>query len=298
MGDDMMNKNNIKLLERYLLICATSKGLTEESVKAFRGDLNLFLRFIDGKDIDTLSHVDIEDFLAYCQIDRKNLNQTLARKQTSLNSFFKTMIKKDYLNMKNPLDKIDKIKYDSPIKDYLTATEMDRVFTYLESQEDARGLALFSLFYSSACRISEVYQQNKDSLDFESRKFLVMGKGRKPRECFFSEYAKEKLLKYLEAREDKLKPLFISRESNRWSKRAMQCYVKKVMSELQVTKNITPHSLRHSILTNLRLENVAIEDLQLLAGHKQISTTQSIYTHVGLSDVRNKFDDFHNKTKG
>ena len=72
----------------------------------------------------------------------------------------------------------------------------------------------------------------------------------------------------------------------------MQVFVSKTAKDAGVNKRITPHSLRHSALTNLRLRGVPLEDLQLLAGHESIGTTQQVYTHVGLEDVRSKFDEF------
>ncbi len=289
----MINNNNKKLLDRYLMICK-NKGLTPNSIKAFSIDLNLFLRFLGNKNLSEVTHIDVEDFMMYCQNERNNSDWALARKYTSLNSFFNTMIKKEYLDIRNPMDKVDKVKVRKKVREYLTVDEYKQVINYLEKQNDIRGLALFSLMYSSACRISEIYQLNRDSLDFNKRQFKVIGKGLKERICFFSEDAREKILNYLNSRNDNLEPLFISREKNRWSKRAIQNYVKNTVRRTGINKTITPHCLRHSILTNLRLNGALLEDLQLLAGHASIATTQSVYTHVGLNDIRDKFDKFHN----
>lgn len=244
----MINNNNKKLLDRYLMICK-NKGLTPNSIKAFSIDLNLFLRFLGNKNLSEVTHIDVEDFMMYCQNERNNSDWALARKYTSLNSFFNTMIKKEYLDIRNPMDKVDKVKVRKKVREYLTVDEYKQVINYLEKQNDIRGLALFSLMYSSACRISEIYQLNRDSLDFNKRQFKVIGKGLKERICFFSEDAREKILNYLNSRNDNLEPLFISREKNRWSKRAIQNYVKNTVRRTGINKTITPHCLRHSILT-------------------------------------------------
>ena len=202
------------------------------------------------------------------------------------------MIARDFLNMKNPLDKIEKIKVPHKVKDYLTEEEMSKIFNYLEEKKDLRGLALIHLFYSSACRISEVVQLNRDTLNFDDRKFKVKGKGNKERDCYLRKQAKEKILEYLNSRTDNLPPLFISIQMKRWSKRSIEHYVKVLIKEMGITKEITPHSFRHSSLTNQRLNGALLEDLQLLAGHSSISTTQRTYTHVGLHEVSNKFDKF------
>lgn len=291
----MISEHNEKLLERYIAICK-NKGLTPNSIKALYVDLHLFLHYIGDKKVEEVNHIDCDDFFTMCMDQRANGDWALARKHTSINMFFQTLIKKEYINVLNPMDKVDKVKVRKRTKEYLTENEVKQVFLYLTKQRDKRGLALFSLMYSSACRISEIYQLNKNSLDFENRSFVVVGKGLKQRECFFSQKAKEYILMYLYQRKDHLEPLFISRENNRWSKRAMQRFVKDTVYEAGINKCITPHSLRHSILTNMRLNGALLEDLQLLAGHSSIATTQSVYTHVGLNDVKDKFDKFHSET--
>lgn len=292
----MINKNNQKLLDRYLMICK-NKGLTLKTIEAKKGDLELFLKFIGDVKVEDVSHILCDDFLIHCQSERNNGSWALSRKHSSICAFYDTLIKKEYISINNPMFKVDKIKIRKKMKDYLTTEEVDRLFKYLEEKQDLRGLALISLLYSSACRISEVYQLDITSLDMINRKFRVIGKGEKERICFFSEYAKKNIENYLKSRTDNLKPLFISREKNRLSKKAIQVYVKNIVKEIGIDKNITPHSFRHSVLTNLRLSGAKLEDLQLLAGHASIQTTQSVYCHVGLDDVRDKFDDFHNKIK-
>ena len=287
-----MNEDNLKLLSKYRMLCR-NKGLTKETIKAFECDLKLFFRYIGDKSIEIITHRDIEEFMYYCQEERGNSNDAINRKFTSLNGFYKTLIKKEYLNIVNPMDKLDKPKLRKKVKDYLTEDEIAKIFNYLEKENDLRGLAFFQLAYSSACRISEIHQLNRDSLNMQKRSFKVLGKGEKERDCLFSETARDCIQTYLASRKDNLEPLFLSRENNRWSKRAMQVFVKNVVKAVGINKHITPHSLRHSILTNLRLNGYPLEDLQLLAGHESIGTTQQKYTHVGLEDVRSKFDDFY-----
>lgn len=289
-----MNKNNEKLVKRYLSLCR-AKGLTERTIQGYEWDLGVFLKYIGDKNLINVSHIDIEDFLFYCQDDRKNGTDALIRKYNTLNSMYETLLRKDYIEgIKNPMYKVDKIKpAGNKVKEFLTKGEIHQTFDYLESINDLRGLAYFTLTYSSGARISETVQLNRNSLDMENRQFLTLGKGQKERICIFSEYAKECVLKYLEARTDDLEPLFISREKKRWSKSTIQQYVPRIVREAGINKHISPHSLRHSILTNMRLEGVSIEDLQLLAGHSSIQTTQKSYTHVGLLDIRKELDKFY-----
>jgi len=293
------NQENIKLIGIYQMIMRID-GLTEKSREAFTQELQLFLRYIGQKNLFDINHKIVEGYLFYCLDERKNKAAALNRKYTALNSFFEKMIRKDYFpdNFKNPMHFIDKMKTRPVIKDYLTEKEYDRVVKYLESTNDIKGICLVNLAYSSACRVSEIEQLNRDSISMETRYFNVYGKGEKPRECFISLQGKQAVINYLNTRTDDLEPLFLSRVNTRWKKRDIERYVKKLIEAVGITKHITPHSFRHSVLTNMRKAGTRLEDLQLLAGHASIATTQAKYTHIGLSDVSSKFDKFFEVKEG
>lgn len=282
-----MNEENERLLKRYLMICQ-NRGLTRKTIDGFSVDMKVFLRWLGDKNIKEVTHDDCDNFLFYCQETRNNGDQALARKFTTLNSFFKTMIKKDYLD-KNPMDKLDKVKIRKKQRGHLTDNEMQQVFDYLESINDLRGLALFSLLFSSGIRLSELYQLNRDSLDFENRRFKVLGKGDKERICIFSEYAKQNILNYLGSRADNLEPLFISREQNRLSKRAIQRIVKLSVYRSGLTQEITPHCIRHSCAMSLLKKGVPLNIIQVVLGHENIATTQ-IYAHNNIDDAQRIVD--------
>ncbi|MFT9495834.1 tyrosine-type recombinase/integrase [Anaerosolibacter sp.] len=287
-----MNKDNEKLLKRYELICR-NKGLTVESIKAFcKSDLPLFMRFIDDKPLVEVNHIDVEDFFDYCINERSNGDQAISRKFAALNSFFRTMIKKDYLDMKNPLDKLDKIKVRKKVRGHLTEEEVHRLMDYIENKKDYRGAALVALFYSSGCRLSEIWQQDRNSLDFEKRQFKVIGKGEKERMVIFSEDAKQKIFRYLDSRKDDHNALFVSRGNRRYSKKSIQDYVKKTSRAAGIEKNMHPHIFRHSIAMNLLAKGYPLEYIQLLLGHENISTTQ-VYAHGNIQDIQSKIDEFH-----
>lgn len=289
-----MNPANIKILSRYKLIC-NNKGLTEESIKAIcKTDIPLFLKYIGDKHLEEVTNIDIEDFIDYCTTVRKNGSYALNRKFSSLNKFFETMIKKDYLYMKNPLEKIDKIKIRKKVRGHLTEEEINILVNYIEEKKDYRGAALIALFYSSGCRLTELFQQNRNSLNLEKRQFKVLGKGQKERICIFSEDAKEKILRYLKTREDDLIPLFISREKNRWSKKSIQDYVKNISRKAGLKKNVHPHIFRHSIAMHLLQKGYPLESIQLLLGHENISTTQ-VYAHGNIQDIQSKIDTFYKR---
>ena len=175
----------------------------------------------------------------------------------------------------------------------MTKEEIKKIFEYLEDKKDYRGAALVALFYSSGCRLTELWQQNRDSLDLEERQFKVLGQGQKERICIFSDDAKQKVLRYINSRKDNLKPLFISRQNNRWSRKAIQDFVKEIGKRVGVETNVHPHMFRHTIAMHLLQDGYKLEEIQLVMGHENISTTQA-YAHSNIQSVQGKIDEFYN----
>ncbi|WP_432409624.1 tyrosine-type recombinase/integrase [Wukongibacter sp. M2B1] len=164
------------------------------------------------------------------------------------------------------------------------------MLSYLDNSKDQNRIrdgALVSFFFSSGCRLTEVYQQNKDSLDFANRRFKVLGKGVKERMCIFSKDSASRIKLYLDSRTDTLDALFISRQNNRLSKKAIQDAVKAIGKRAGVSKNVHPHIFRHSRAMYLLKEGASLETIQRLLGHSSISSTQ-IYAHMNMDEVQDE----------
>lgn len=286
-----IKKNNIKLAKRYLSL--RSGNITDKSKDAMKGDLILFLRFINEKHIEEVDYKDIDAFLEYCREERKNGNSALGRKYNTLKAFYDTMIKKEYLEMKNPTDKVDKIKSKHKVRNHVTLNEYKQIISFLEEKEDLKGLALFSLLFSSAIRVGEVHRLNILDLDFENREFIILGKGDKERVCIFSEEAKKYLLQYINSRDDDFEYLFVSREHNRWSISSIQQYVKSAAKSAGIEKNIHPHLVRHGTAMLLLDKGMQLDEIQKVLGHSNIGTTQ-IYAKTSMKRVKSNVDSIYN----
>jgi len=285
------NPANLELLKTYEMIMI-SNGKTERSIEAFcKHEVPLFFRYIKDKSVHDITHHDVSDFLYYCLKERKNGAAALNRKRTALNSFFSQLIRKDHLDIKNPIDKIDKVQERPIMREPLTYEEMQKIFRYIDENNKLRAGATYSLFYSSGCRISELWQQNRDSPDFANRTFVVLGKGGKTRRCIFSEDARDRTLRYLESRKDDLPALFISRQNNRLSKESMRDEMKKIAVAAGVKKNVFPHRIRHTSGDHMRKSGAKIEDIQLFLGHEDPGTTAKIYARGDLLEIREQFDE-------
>lgn len=287
-----MNRCNEQLVKRYLSL--RSNKTTERTRQAFGWDLGVFLEYINDKPLEKLTHIDLDGFFQYCTEERHNGDEALSRKYNTLNTFFRFMIDKEYLDMKNPLAKVEKVKVRRKLRGHVTLEEYKQIINYLESIENYRGLALFSLLFSSGLRVSEVHKLNRNDLNFSDREFSVIGKGDKGRPCMFSEEAKKYILQYLDNRTDDLEALFISREHNRWSVGAIQRFVKIASIRAGISKNIHVHLLRHGVAMLLLENSVPLDEIQKVLGHENIGTTQ-IYAQTSMKRVKQDVDNIFNK---
>lgn len=227
--------------------------------------------------------------MMYCATERGNEGAALNRKHTNLNMFYKRLITNFDLEIKNPLDKVDKPKVRKKVKPYLKESEYYQMFSYLEGVNDLRGLALISLMFSSGCRLSEIEQLNIASLDYTDKRFVVTGKGEKQRECMLSADASKRIKKYLRTRKDSHPALFYSKLKTRLSAKGIQDYLKRLGLRVGIEQNVHPHLLRHGRAMQLLKAGASLETIQRILGHESIATTQ-IYAHMDFDSVQDAVD--------
>lgn len=287
-------EENKRLLERYRFICR-GKGLTNKSVNSIcNHDLRLYLEWLGDRSALEVNHMDIQDFLMHCSVERKNKDKTLNRKHTNLNMFYKRLIIHMDLNIKNPVDKIDKPKVRKKLKPHLKEHEYKLMIEFLEQEENLRGQAMISLFYSSGCRLSEVQQLNKNTLNHKDRRFIVNGKGEKERECLFSADASMRIKVYLASRTDDNEALFVTQDGKRrLSEKGIQDYLGRLGERAGVEQKVHPHLFRHGRAMQLLKKGVPLEIIQMVLGHENIATTQ-VYAQQNFDSVQDKVDAIDN----
>lgn len=203
-------------------------------------------------------------------------------------------------------DKIDLPKAHAGSVKFLTGEQVDRLLNApsLSSITGKRDKAILEVLFSTGLRVSELVSLDRDKLDLERREFGIVGKGNRPRVVFLSARAAEWVQKYLQARDDNWRPLFIrhkgkmgpevSDEEMRLTPRSVQRMIKKYQRKVKIPVDVTPHVLRHSFATDLLMAGADLRSVQEMLGHKNISTTQ-IYTHVTNPHLRDVHEAFHGR---
>jgi site-specific recombinase XerD len=220
----------------------------------------------------------------------------------ALRSFLKFCSKRDIPAL--AADKIELAKAKRKQVTWLDEDELERLFAQPDQTKLAgmRDRAILELLFSSGLRVSELVGLDRDHVNLKRREFMVRGKGEKDRPVFVSPEATDWLQKYLDARQDNTKPLFIRFAGNkkvdlsgnfhRLTARSVQRLVANYALLAGITKHVSPHTLRHSFATNLLMNGADIRSVQAMLGHSNIATTQ-IYTHVTDPHLKKVHEEFH-----
>lgn len=219
----------------------------------------------------------------------------------ALRGFLK-FLGKHKINVPAP-DKIELGKTHRKEIEFLEKNEVERLLEAPKgsSLEKLRDKAILEILFSSGLRVSELVSLNRDNFSLQKNEFTVEGKGDKRRIVFLSEAAQKALYLYLKKRQDTDPALFVRHhkakdsENLRLSVRTIQRIVKKYATRAGITKDIHPHTLRHSFATDLLQNGADIRSVQALLGHSSISTTQ-IYTHITDKHLREIHKEFHRKS--
>lgn len=309
--------NDIPLiLEDYLNYMETIKGTSINTVKEYFFDLRMFLRFMKVRyrltnktdefdnieiydiDIDFIKKINIQDlhaYISYVDKDRNNGNSAKSRKVASTKSFFNYLYSKVNLIDKNPADNLEFPKSNSRHPSYLTLEEAEKLLdTILDNPSEEyrkRDYAIIMLFLNCGLRLSELSNIDINSIT-NTDSLSIIGKGNKERTIFLNEACLSAIQDYLDIRllyenlKDE-KAMFISREKNRMSNRAIQHMVTRYLEKAGFDTSIySTHKLRHTAATLMyKYGNVDIRALQEILGHESVSTTQ-IYTHIDNEGLR------------
>lgn len=224
----------------------------------------------------------------------------------ALRSFLKFCAKQNIVSA-SP-EKIELARVKRKQVTFLSPEELSRLFDQPDptTLQGLRDRAILELLFSSGLRVSELVGLDKDHINLKRREFTVRGKGQKDRPIFISDDAADWLQKYLDKREDNVKPLFLrysgkkqvdlSGNYHRLTARSVQRLVARYALLAGITKHVSPHTLRHSFATDLLMNGADLRSVQAMLGHSNISTTQ-IYTHITDPHLKSVHERFHAKSE-
>lgn len=256
------------------------------------GENLLLLKNYTNKYLISLKKEDIKDFLDNVEATPR----TKAHYLTVFNSFYKYLVFMDKIKS-NPCDGIKAPKLEKKLPTYLTNEEIAKLFNIrLTKPVDYRNKAILEVMYATGARISEVINLELNQIDFEECIIRVVGKGKKERIIPLDDVAIDALDNYINnyrpflIKNETCNYVFLNKNGEKISRQMIFKILKNLANKAGITKEISPHTLRHSFASNLLNNGADLRVIQELLGHENLETTE-IYSHLQNKKIK---DDYNN----
>ena len=293
-----------KILARYKQYLRLEKSLSANTVEAYLTDLDKLFRFLDDKGIHKLEAKleDLEQFSASLH-DIGICPRSQARILSGIRSFYHFLILEDELEA-DPSELLESPQIGFHLPEVLSLEEIDNLIGSIDlsTPEGQRNRAILETLYSCGLRVSELCNLKLSNLYLEEGFIKVEGKGNKQRLVPISPRAiRELQLYFINRNLMEIKPgyedfVFISKRGKNIS-RIMVFHIIKVLAETTgITKNISPHTFRHSFATHLLEGGANLRAIQCMLGHESIGTTE-IYTHIDRNMLRSEIIEHHPRNR-
>ncbi|MCK9450081.1 MAG: site-specific tyrosine recombinase XerD [Bacteroidales bacterium] len=294
----------IKAFREYLKL---ELSLSENSVEAYVHDIMLFNQFIEMRELelsfDQVTHKEIEQFLDYLfELGLRASSQT--RILSGIRSFFRFM-QEESLMESNPARLITNPETSRKLPEVLTYEEIKKMLDTIDLSEPIgrRNKTMIELLYACGLRVSELINLKVSQIYRKDGFLRIRGKGDKERLVPVG----KPTLKSIRIYTDEIRSLqgvvmankdllFLNRNGKKISRHLVFKIVKQTAEKAEITKNVSPHTFRHSFATHLLEGGADLIAVQQMLGHASVSTTE-IYTHLDREYLRDTIMSFHPRSK-
>lgn len=292
------------ILVNYYTYLKFERNFTDNSVSAYLSDIDKLLRFAESKNKSLLSleQFDIEEFVAGLS-DLGIEATTQKRILIGARAFYK-FARIEKLTDQDPTELIESPKLGEHLPVVLSVSEVDRIIAAADPStcDGQRNRAILETLYSCGLRVSELTELRMSAI-YETEGYIsVFGKGRKQRIVPIAESALREIHNYYAFRyEIDVKHgfedyVFLNRFGRKLSRIMVFNIVKRYCTEAGISKEVSPHTFRHTFATHLLEGGANLRAIQMMLGHEQISTTE-IYTKVDKQMLREEILTCHPRNK-
>jgi integrase/recombinase XerD len=306
------------LLDEFLNYLSVERGLSKNTILAYRTDLDHFISWLGSRRIDSIDGVTRNDITKYLLglKDGGIGSNSISRALVAIKMFYRFLVQ-ERLAKDDVAGVLESPKLIRPLPSVLGMGEVDKLLAGPDVRDwlGIRDKAALELMYASGMRVSEIVELTMDGLNLDVGFIKCRGKGDKERIVPIGKSAKDAITRYI----DKVRPqllgkrhhstkahgavlsstevrqdphLFISRLGKKISRQSFWKMIKKYMRKARIKKDITPHTLRHSFATHLLERGADLRVVQEMLGHADISTTQ-LYTHINKERLKSIHKQFH-----
>ncbi len=290
----------VLIIKKYQQYLKLEKSLSPNTLEAYMTDLAKLIAFLQTENINMLDvcYKDLQRFAAGLH-DIGIHPRSQARIISGIKSFFHFLLMADYIEA-DPSELLESPRIGFKLPEVLTVEEIDTIIGTIDlsKAEGQRNRAILETLYSCGLRVSELITLKLSELYMDEGFIKVEGKGSKQRLVPISPRAiKEIKLYFMDRNQVTIKKghedfLFLSRRGTHLSRIMIFHLIKELAETAGITKNISPHTFRHSFATHLLEGGANLRAIQCMLGHESIATTE-IYTHIDRNMLRSEIIEHH-----
>ena len=290
-GSPSSTPADARTIEEYIDLSWMESGLSEATLSAYRGDLSQFSRWLRGRGraLEEARRLDVLDFLSE---HAHWPPRTVARRLSALRRFYRHLEREGRVSS-NPCDRIDAPRLGRPLPEVLTEQEVERLLAApdVATALGTRDRAMLEVLYATGLRVSELVRLRAEQVNLLQGVLRVVGKGGRERLVPLGEPAVDWLERFLERGRAEIlgtkmtAALFPTGRGRGMTRQAFWHLIKRHARQAGISRDISPHTLRHAFATHLLDHGADLRVVQMLLGHRDISTTQ-IYTHIARERLR------------
>jgi integrase/recombinase XerD len=289
------------LTQEYIDYLIIEKGLSSNSLASYSADLVQFITFLEKNRITDLNEVDTAVILAWLiDLAKKGLSaKSRARHLVTIRGLYKFLSAEKRVRQ-NPVKTVDLPKTGLALPKIMTVAEVADLLDIpdVRKPRELRNSAMMEIMYGAGLRVSELIGLRLQDINLEANFVRVMGKGSKERIVPIGSKARAVTQEWIKqgrpflAKNISTPFLFTARAGKPMTRQAFWKIIKKYSLAAGISKNITPHTLRHSFATHLLEGGADLRSVQTMLGHSDISTTQ-IYTHISREYLVKMHQKYH-----
>ncbi len=294
-----------EIIEQFIDVVWMERGLSENTLSAYRTDLKKFVTWLMQVSDDLVSEqlikADRNLVVSYLSdLEKREISpRSRARLLSSLRLFYAYLLREKKIEV-DPVALIDAPKLGRSLPKTLTEEDVESLLMAPDTSTllGLRDRVLFEVLYATGLRVSELVGLQLTQINLQQGVLRVTGKGNKERLVPLGEEAVNWLEKYiLNTRADLLKgqvtdALFVTRRGSAMTRQAFWYLIKRYALQAEIASEISPHTLRHAFATHLLNHGADLRVVQMLLGHSDLSTTQ-IYTHVANERLKSLHSQHH-----
>ena len=286
-----------KQIQLFLEFIQKDKKLSDNTLQSYKRDICQFSQYLDQnqKEYLKLEESDIKTYLQYLTATGKKAS-TVSRSLASIRSFYQFAVRNKLIEA-DPTEKIQSPKIEKRVPSVLTAQEVELLLEQPKSVDlkGTRDKAMLEMAYATGMRVTEIISLDIDDVNLEEG-YVVCRTGPKQRNIPLGSMSLKALTEYIErAREilikdETVRALFVNINGQRLTRQGFWKIVKYYKEQAHISKDITPHVLRHSFATHLLQNGADLKAIQTMLGHSDISSTQVYmqFQDEGLKNIYRK----------